>query len=416
MPAPAVTDALSDAHRSEWAFVLAAAVRITRDLDLAEECVQDAYASALVAWDRHGVPARPGAWLTTVARNRALDSLRRESVRRRALPLLSVEGQPQAARDAETDEEDVLLDDRLRLIFTCCHPALSAEARVALTLRLVCGVTTAEIARICLVSEPTMAARITRAKRKIATARIPFRVPDSDELEARTDAVLDVIHLLFTSGHTAPTGASLVRDEVTGRALDLARMLHALLPENRDASGLLALILLTQARAAERVNQDGTPRLLEQQDRARWDHRAIAEGSALVRESLRGGQPGKYALLAAIGAVHDDAANWDDTDWPQIVALYDRLLSVWPSPVVELNRAVAIRFADGPRAGLAALDVLVEDRRLAGYPYLALARAECLRAVDRSLEARMLYEQAIEFTENAAERRFLQRRLQKLPG
>jgi RNA polymerase sigma factor (sigma-70 family) len=413
MPEPAVREALADAHRREWAFVLAAAVRVTRDLDLAEECVQDAYANAVVAWSRQGVPTRPGAWLTTAARNRALDVIRRESTARRSLPLLIVETVSATAQDIE---EDIFGDDRLRLIFTCCHPALSAAARVALTLRLVCGVTTAEIARSFLVSEATMAARITRAKKKIAAAHIPYRIPAADELPGRTNAVLDVIHQLFTTGHTAPTGAQLVRNDVTSQALDLARMLRILLPGNREVIALLALILLSGARADQRLGADGSLRLLADQDRSLWDATAIAEGTALVSEALRDGPPGKYALLAAIDALHDEAPAWEDTDWAQIVGLYDHLARVWPTPVVELNRAVAVRFADGPAAGLAALDRLLDDPRLAVYPYLAATRADCFRELGRYSEARPLYEEAILLTGNDVERAFLAERLHQLPG
>jgi RNA polymerase sigma factor (sigma-70 family) len=413
MPESAVREALADAHRREWAFVLAAVVRVTRDLDLAEECVQDAYAKAVVAWSQQGVPSRPGAWLTTAARNRAFDVIRRESTARRSLPLLIVETVSAAGQDFD---EDIFGDDRLRLIFTCCHPTLSAAARVALTLRLVCGVTTAEIARSFLVSEATMAARITRAKKKIAAAHIPYRIPAADELPARTDAVLDVIHQLFTTGHTAPTGAQLVRNDVTSQALDLARMLRILLPADREVIALLALVLLSGARADQRLAADGSLRRLPDQDRSRWDASAIAEGTALVSEALRDGPPGKYALLAAIDALHDEAPTWEDTDWPQIVGLYDHLARVWPTPVVGLNRAVAIRFADGPAAGLAALDRLVDDPRLAVYPYLAAARADCLRELRRYSEARPLYEEAILLTGNDVERAFLAERLQQLPG
>jgi RNA polymerase sigma factor (sigma-70 family) len=413
MAESAVREALADAHRREWAFVLAAAVRVTRDLDLAEECVQDAYAKAVVAWSQQGVPTRPGAWLTTAARNRALDVIRRESTARRSLPLLIVETVSATAQDIE---EDIFGDDRLRLIFTCCHPALSAPARVALTLRLVCGVTTAEIARSFLVSEATMAARITRAKKKIAAAHIPYRIPAADELPGRTDAVLDVIHQLFTTGHTAPTGAQLVRNHVTSQALDLARMLRILLPDNREVIALLALILLSGARADQRLAADGSLRLLADQDRSRWDATAIAEGTALVSKALRNGPPGKYALLAAIDALHDEAPAWEDTDWGQIVGLYDHLARVWPTPVVELNRAVAVRFANGPAAGLAALDRLMDDPRLAVYPYLAATRADCFRELGRYSEARPLYEEAIMLTGNDVERAFLAERLHQLPG
>ncbi len=412
---PAVAAAVADAHRREWAFVLAAAVRVTRDLDLAEECVQDAYARALATWGPRGVPTNPGAWLTTVARRRALDLLRRDATLRRSLPLLldddQVDPDPADALDA-----DVIADDRLRLIFTCCHPAIAAQTQVALTLRLLCGLTTAEVARAFLVSEPTMAARITRGKKKIATARIPYRVPPADQLPARIDAVLTVVHLLFTTGHTAPAGADLVRRDLVERALDLARMLRALLPHDADVAGLLALILLTDARRATRVGADGRMRLLADQDRAKWDRRAISEGIALVREALRRRPPGRFALMAAIAAVHADAPTWQDTDWRELVALYDLLVQLWPSPVVALNRAVAVGFADGPRAGLVALDALADEPQLAGYGYLASARADFLRRLGRVEQARACYEEALLLTENTVERDFLAARLEQLRG
>jgi RNA polymerase sigma factor (sigma-70 family) len=415
---PAVAAAVADAHRREWAFVLAATVRVTRDLDLAEECVQDAYARALATWGARGVPANPGAWLTTVARRRGLDLLRRDATLRRSLPLLldddQVDSGPEGAGNAEGT--DVIADDRLRLIFTCCHPAIAEQAQVALTLRLLCGLTTAEVARAFLVSEPTMAARITRAKKKIVAARIPYRVPPAAELPARIDAVLTVVHLLFTTGHTAPAGAGLVRRDLVERALDLARMLRVLLPHNADVAGLLALILLTDARRATRVGTDGRLQLLADQDRTKWDRCAIGEGIALVREALRRRPPGRFALMAAIAAVHADAPSWQDTDWGELVALYDLLVQLWPSPVVALNRAVAVGFADGPDAGLAALDALTAEPQLAGYGYLASARAEFLRRLGRTNDARVCYEEALLLTENSVERDFLAARLDQLPG
>ncbi|MCW2599136.1 MAG: putative polymerase, sigma-24 subunit, subfamily [Frankiales bacterium] len=402
-----IADAVADAHRREWGYVLAATVRVTRDLDLAEECVQDAFAKALVAW-QDGIPAKPGAWLTTVARNRALDLLRRELTMRRALPLLVEE---QVA--PEPTEPEHIPDDRLRLVFTCCHPALALEAQVALTLRLLCGLSTAEVARAFLVSEPTMAARITRAKKKISQARIPYRVPDPEELPARVDAVLAVLHLLFTTGHTAPSGDQLVRHDLVVRALDLTRMLHSLLP-TPEVTGLLALILLTDARRATRVDGTGRLLLLEEQDRALWDRQAVDEGLVLVREALQQGPPGRYALQAAIAAVHADAATWEETDWREIVALYALLEHRWPSPVVALNRAVAIGMADGPAAGLLALAALGAEPSLASYSYLPAARADFLRRLGRAAEARSAYEEALLLTENTVERRFLERRLSAL--
>jgi RNA polymerase sigma factor (sigma-70 family) len=397
----AAAAAVADAHRREWARVLAATVRVTRDLDLAEECVQDAYARALTAW-QDGVPDNPAAWLTTAARNQALDALRRAATLQRKLPLL-VEPGP--------DGEDAFPDDRLRLIFTCCHPSLALESQVALTLRLLCGLGTAEVARAFLVQEATMAARLTRAKKKIAAARIPYRVPPVDELPARVDAVLTVVHLLFTTGHTAPAGTSLQRPDLVERALDLARMLRLLLPGDADVAGLLALILLTDARRETRVAPDGRLLLLEEQDRSRWDGAAIAEGAALVREALRRRPPGRFALQAAIAAVHAESPSWTDTDWREIVALYDLLADRWPSPVVALNRAVAVGLAHGPAAGLAALAPLGAEPQLARYGYLAAARADFLRRLGRAGEARLAYEEALLLTENDVERRFLESRL-----
>jgi RNA polymerase sigma-70 factor (ECF subfamily) len=401
----AAAEAVAEAHRREWGLVLAATARVTGDLDLAEECVQDAYAKALTAWSATGVPHRPAAWLTTAARNRALDVLRRDVALRRRLPLL-LDEPPEPAAD--------IPDDRLRLIFTCCHPALALEAQVALTLRLLCGLTTGEVARAFLVSETTMAARITRAKKKIAGARIPYRVPDTEELPQRIEAVLAVVDLVFTTGHTAPGGADLVRADLVERARDLARMLRALLPGDAAIAGLLAFILLTDARRAARVDQHGRLVLLEHHDRVLWDRDAIAEGRRLVRDALRRRPPTRYALMAAIAAVHAEAPSWEATDWPEIVGLYDILLRHWPSPVAALNRAVAVGFAHGPERGLQALDDLALDPRLAAYAYLAVARADLLRRLGRREEARAAYEEALLFTDNDVEREFLSDRLRNL--
>ena len=322
-----------------------------------------------------------------------------------------VEPETTPGADELVDDIDVIPDDRLRLICTCCHPALARETQIALTLRLVCGLTTGEVARAFLVSEPTMAARITRAKKKISAARIPYRVPPAAELPERVDAVLDVVHLLFTTGHTAPSGADLVRRDLVERAIDLARMLRVLLPDDADVAGLLALVLLTDARRETRTADDGRLLLLEEQDRSRWDRSEISEGVALVRAALRRRPPGRFALQAAIAAVHAEAPSWEATDWREIVALYDVLRTVWPSPVVALNRAVALGMADGPAAGLAALDELGTEPQLAGYGYLAAARADFLRRLGRLDEARTSYEEALLLTENAVERAFLERRL-----
>ena len=393
--------------------MLAATVRVTRDLDLAEECAQDAFARALITWPRSGVPANPGAWLTTVSRRRALDLLRRERVLRTKLPLL-VDDATAPGADVTLDTDGEISDDRLRLICTCCHPALSRDAQVALTLRLVCGLTTTEVARAYLVSEPTMAARITRAKKKIQAARIPYRVPAAEELPARIEAVLDVVHLLFTTGHTAPAGADLVRRDLVERSVDLARLLHALLPDDAGVAGLLALILLTDARRATRIDAEGRLILLEHQDRALWDQERIAEGVALARAALQARPPRRFALQAAIAAVHAEAARWEDTDWREIVALYDLLLQVWPSPVVALNRAVAVGMADGPAAGLAAVEALSDEPQLAGYGYAAAARADFLRRLGQDDAARTAYEEALLLTENEVERAFLQSRLEEV--
>jgi RNA polymerase sigma-70 factor (ECF subfamily) len=409
---PAVADAVADAHRREWAYVLAATVRVTRDLDHAEECVQDAYTKALVTWTPASIPANPGAWLTTVARRHALDLARRGATARRALPLL-VETEATYAGVEEGDEADagqLIPDDRLRLVFTCCHPTLGADARVALTLRLMCGLSTAEVARAFLVPEPTMAARITRAKKKIAAARIPYRVPPGEELPERVSAVLDVVHLLFTTGHAPPAGDRLVRGDLISRALDLATMLRALLPGDQEVTGLLALVLLTDARRNARL-REGRLVLLADQDRGLWDQESIDTGTALVREALAMGRPGRFTLMAAIAAVHDGAATYADTDWREIVTLYDLLIGVWPSPVVALNRAVAVGFADGPEAGLDELETLAAEHRLAGYGYLPAARAEFLTRVGDTRAARLAYEEALLLTENVLERAFLADRL-----
>jgi RNA polymerase sigma factor (sigma-70 family) len=395
-----VAAAVAGAHRREWAFVLAATVRVTRDIDLAEECVQDAYAQALSSWAASGIPARPGGWLTTVARRRALDLLRRDANLRRFLPLLV-----EVSGDGE--QPDGFPDDRLRLIFTCCHPALASQSQVALTLRLVCGLTTAEVARAFLVSDATMAARITRAKKKIATARIPYRVPSIEELPDRVDAVLAVVHLLFTIGHSAPAGSELVRRDLVERAVDLGRMLRTVLPASADVAGLLALILLTDARRAARVTSDGRLVPLAEQDRARWDAADIAEGLALVREAIGHRPPGRYALQAAIAAVHAEAPSYDLTDWREVVGLYDLLAQRWRSPVVDLNRAVALGMAAGPAAGLAALSRLTGEPQLAGYGYLPAARGYFLRELGDATAARSAYGEAILLTENEVERAYL---------
>ncbi|SEQ03021.1 DUF6596 domain-containing protein [Arthrobacter sp. OV608] len=408
-----VAAAVADAHRREWAFVLAATVRVTGDIDTAEEAVQDAYASALSTWGPRGIPKNPGAWLTVAARRRALDMHRRAATERRALPKLLAPGD---FGQGEPDRDGGVPDDRLRLIFTCSHPALAPEAQVALTLRLLCGLSTADVARAFLVPEPTMAARITRAKKKIAAARIPYRIPAASELRERLDGVLSVVYLVYTTGHTAPVGGSLMRRDLAERGHELARMLRVLLPDNGDIAGLLALILLTDARSAARLDEHREMVLMEHQDRSKWDQSAITEGLALLREALSLRPPSRFALLAAIAAVHDESTSWSGTDWQEIFGLYNLLLEKWPSPVVRLNRAIALGFAVGYAEGLAELDALGTEPMLARYPYLAAARADFLVRLGRFEEARGAFEEALILTENDTERRFLQARLSGLAG
>jgi len=410
-----VQRAVADAHRREWAFVLAATTRTTRDLDLAEEAVQDAYVSALTAWARDGVPSAPGAWLTTAARRNALNALKRGQVLRTKLPLL-LEREPAEEDDPmETGGPDTIPDDRLRLVFTCCHPALAGEAQVALTLRLVCGVATGDIAQAFLVSEPTMAARLTRAKKKIAAARIPYVVPAAADLPDRLDAVLGVIHLLYTLGHTAPSGEDLVRADLAERAIDLARMLRDLLPEP-EVLGLLALLIVNHARRATRTDADGRLLRLADQDRAAWDRAAIAEGDRLVLAALDAGPPGRYTLQAAIAALHAEADTYDQTDWAQILVLYDALLEAWPSPVVALNRAIALGMVAGPTAALAEVERLEDDSALARYHYLPATKADLLVRLDRRAEAVAAYRAALALADNDAERAFLIARLAECAG
>jgi RNA polymerase sigma factor (sigma-70 family) len=385
--------------------VFATTAHLTRSLDLAEECTQDAYVQALQTWTQAGIPDRPGAWLTTVARNRALDVLRRESLLGRALPLLVPD------ESVPGPEDTLTRDDRLQLVFTCCHPALSRDAQVALTLRLVCGLSTVEVARAFLVQETTMAARITRAKKKIIVARIPYRVPSPDHLAERVTAVLEVVHLIFTTGHTAPVGAHLVRRDLVDSSISLARMLHLLMPNDAEVSALLGLLLLIDARLDARLSATGRLLLLSEQDRTRWDARLIAEGVGLLTDALRRRPPTRYAVEAAIAAVHAEAPTWEDTDWVEIVALYDVLLQLWPSPVVELNRAVAIGLRDGPHAGLEALTPLLADPALATYGYLSAARGHFLRQLHESTQAAQAYQEALTLTDNDVERAFLAARL-----
>ncbi|GGJ06125.1 RNA polymerase sigma factor [Streptomyces brasiliensis] len=402
-----VEEAVAVAFREEWGQVVATLIRVTGDWDLAEECAQDAFAQALDRWRRDGVPRRPGAWLTTTARNRALDVLRRQAVGKEKLREVAV-----LTRDGEPyDDDSGVGDDRLRLIFTCCHPALPLEARVALTLRTLAGLTTSEIARAFLVPEATMAQRLVRAKRKIRNAGIPYRVPPAHLLPERTTGVLGVLYLLFNEGYAATAGADLVRTNLCAEAIRLARVLARLMPDEPETLGLLALLLLHDARRATRVDGAGDLVTLEDQDRTAWDRAEIDEGAALLETTLRRGRPGPYQIQAAIAACHTTAPTAEDTDWADIAALYGALLRHVPSAVVRLNRAVAVGMSEGPEAGLALVAELEREGDLAGYHLLPATRADLLRRLGRTGEAAEAYARALEDVENDAERRFLEKRL-----
>lgn len=411
----AVTDvqtAVDLAFRDEWGRVVATLIRTTGDWDLAEECAQDAFAMALQRWPRDGIPGRPGAWLTTAARNRAIDVLRRRAVG--AAKLREVAAMtPAEPRDepGPADDESGVADDRLRLMFTCCHPALSLEARVALTLRTLAGLTTAEIARAFLSSEPTMAKRLVRAKQKIQNAGIPYRVPPAHLLPERTPGVLGVLYLLFNEGYSATAGADLVRQNLCAEAIRLARVLVTLMPDEPEAAGLLALMLLHDARRSARLDAAGDLVTLEDQDRSLWDQASIGEGVAVLGGALRRGQPGVYQVQAAIAACHATAATAADTDWAQIAGLYEQLARFLPTPVVELNHAVAVGMAQGPAAGLALVEALEASGQLAGYHLLPATRADLLRRLGRLGEAAVAYREALELASTDTERRFLSRRL-----
>ncbi len=410
----AVQRAVDEAFRSEWGRVVATLIRVTGDWDLAEECAQDAFAQALARWPRDGIPARPGAWLTTTARHRALDRLRRgaaEAARLRKLAATVELTEPPPEPEPEPEEDDVVPDDRLRLMFTCCHPALPLDARVALTLRTLAGLTTTEIARAFLVPEPAMAQRIVRAKRKIKNAGIPYRVPPAELLPERTDAVLGVLYLLFNEGYGASAGACMQRTELTTEAIRLARVLVELMPDEPEAAGLLALMLLHDARRAGRVDGAGELVTLEDQDRSRWDRAEIDEGVRILDGALASRRPGPYQIQAAIAACHATATEAADTDWPQIARLYAEMARLNPSPVVELNRAVAVAMADGPAVGLRLVEQLADSGALTGYHLLPATRADLLRRLGRTAEAAEAYREALALVGTDTERRYLARRL-----
>jgi RNA polymerase sigma-70 factor, ECF subfamily len=410
-PADPVSAAVAGAFREERAIVLATLIRQVGDFQLAEDAVQDAFEAAVTAWRRDGVPANPGAWITTAARRRAIDRLRRNrSVADRAERLAELMRLDAQHEEPSMDDESAIVDDRLRLVFTCCHPALDMPARVALTLRALGGMTTGEIARAFLVAEPTMGKRIVRAKRKIADARIPYRVPDDEELPDRLRGVLRVVYLIFNEGYAATEGDRLVRDELCDEAIRLGRLLAALMPDDAEVWGLLALMLLHDARRDARVDPGGRYVALDEQDRALWDRERMADGLAQLERAVRLRRPGEYQLQAAITALQVQAPDAESTDWDQIAELYGALVRLNPSPVVELNRAVAVGLASGAAAGLEVLEPLLGDPALERYQPLYAAHAELLGRAGDAEGARRAYERAIALSANAVERAELERR------
>ncbi len=405
--------AVAEAFRADWSSVVAYLIRVTGNWDLAEECAQDAFERALERWPRDGVPTSPAAWLKTTARNRALDRLRRTSVGQAKLKEVAV-----STRAAQGDEEDDsgIEDDRLRLMFTCCHPALPVEAQVALSLRTLAGLTTPEIARAFLVPQETMAKRLTRAKKKIVAARIPYRVPAAHRLQERLRAVLAVIYALFNEGYGASTGDELIRKDLCIEAIRLGRLLAELMPDEPEALGLLSLMLLQDSRRAARLDSAGELVTLEEQDRDLWDAERIEEACKLLDRAVRLRRPGPYQLQAAIAACHAQAPSAEATDWREIALLYERLRELSPTPVVQLNRAVATAMADGPAAGLALVEELERTGRLADHYLLAATRADLLRRLGRASEAAPAYRRALELAPTDAERRFLRRRIAEVSG
>jgi RNA polymerase sigma-70 factor, ECF subfamily len=402
--------AVDGIYRNESRRVFATLVRLLGDFDIAEEALHDAFRAALEQWPRDGMPANPRAWLVSAGRFKAIDGIRR---RARFEPLPDDIEDKLAAETTEDSDNDSVEDDRLRLVFTCCHPALAPDAQVALTLREVCGLTTEEIARAFLTAAPTLAQRIVRAKAKIRDARIPYQVPSFEDLPDRLESVLRVIYLVFNEGYSASSGATLTRHDLSGEAIRLGRLLTELLPEP-EAQGLLGLMLLHESRRAARSSPTGDLILLDDQDRTLWNRDQIAEGSALVQQVLASRQFGLYTVQAAIAAVHANAPSASDTDWAQIAALYDQLLSAHPSPVVELNHAVAIAMRDGPAAGLTLIDAILARGDLADYHLAHSARADLCRRLGQNAEARVSYQRALSLTQQEPERRFLERRLNQL--
>jgi RNA polymerase sigma-70 factor, ECF subfamily len=400
-------------YRAESRRVLATLVRLLGDFDLAEEALQDAFTAAVERWPRDGTPANPRAWLISTGRFKAIDRLRRRSRFDALLGELAARLDDQAVPDPAAQDDQGLEDDRLRLIFTCCHPALPPDAQVAMTLREVCGLTTEEIARAFLTGAPTVAQRIVRAKARIKAARIPYEVPAPEQLADRLAPVLHVVYLVFTEGYAPAAGDAVVRADLADEAIRLGRLLAELLPEP-EVLGLLALLLLTDARRAARASEHGDLVLLADQDRSRWDRARIAEGLALLERALSSGQVGPYGLQAAIAAAHAQAPSAEATDWDRIVGLYDLLARADPSPVVELNRAVAVAMRDGPAAGLAAVDAVLEGGRLDRYHLAHAARADLLRRLGRTAEARAAYRRALELARQAPQRRFIEQRLDEL--